>query len=227
MGADPTADMPAIWDQSPGASPRLLHSTVDEELRHIFASARSADPGGERRADMATGLSARRVRSGVGPLGVVAGLVLMAVAAVSLMLPKAPPAASAAVPVPAEITPELMPDPVVLKPVAAPPRAVKRTASTTEGRRTARVSSQGGCGGLRGDALARCLWPSVMSADRDLRRAYERAVRVGVSRSTLVSYRDRWSSLRRDAQRDPRRTISAYRRMAGDLDRAQTGPGGG
>lgn len=76
------------------------------------------------------------------------------------------------------------------------------------------------CRGLSGGALARCADPQLMSADRRLRRAYDRAVRAGVSRQELISYRTRWSRLRRQARTDPLGVTSAYDRLAGELNRA-------
>jgi hypothetical protein len=78
------------------------------------------------------------------------------------------------------------------------------------------------CGRLARAALARCMRPQVLAADRQLRRAYRHAVRQGVDREVLVAYRDEWSSLRRKANKDPHRVVAAYRRLAGQLDSART-----
>lgn len=75
------------------------------------------------------------------------------------------------------------------------------------------------CEGLRGDNRARCAYPAVIAADRRLRQAYASATRAGVPRATLVSYRNRWASLRHRADSDPGRVIAGYQDMAGDLRR--------
>lgn len=88
-----------------------------------------------------------------------------------------------------------------------------------------RRSSGGGyvCNGLTRSAEVRCAYPHVMAADRSLRAAYDRAVRAGVSRRTLVDYRSRWASLRHRADDQPAKVIYGYRAMARDLDRLSEG----
>jgi uncharacterized protein YecT (DUF1311 family) len=75
------------------------------------------------------------------------------------------------------------------------------------------------CERLRGDDRARCAYPQVLEADRRLRRAYASATRAGVERGRLVSYRNRWASLRHRADDQPARVIAAYGDMARDLNR--------
>lgn len=65
-----------------------------------------------------------------------------------------------------------------------------------------------------------CASSDMSSADRRLRRAYSAAVRAGVPRPILVSYRDRWASVRRERAHQPRRLIEGYGRLASGLDRA-------
>ena len=68
---------------------------------------------------------------------------------------------------------------------------------------------------VEGDGCRR----AVVDADRHLRAVYENAIRRGVSRSTLVDYRDRWADLR-DRQTDsPTRLIQSYGALAYDLGR--------
>ncbi|WP_334162746.1 hypothetical protein [Phenylobacterium sp.] len=94
-------------------------------------------------------------------------------------------------------------------PRAASPRPAKAVARNGASR----------CEGLRGDNRARCAYPAVIAADRRLRQAYASATRAGVPRATLVSYRNRWASLRHRADSDPGRVIAGYQDMAGDLRR--------
>jgi hypothetical protein len=59
-----------------------------------------------------------------------------------------------------------------------------------------------------------------VTADRRLRHAYRNAVRAGVPRPALVSYRNRWAELRRGAGRNPARTAQDYRKLEMALSRA-------
>ena len=61
-------------------------------------------------------------------------------------------------------------------------------------------------------------------ADRQLRRAYARAVSAGVPRTILVDYRNRWADLRDEASWRPDRVAVGYRAMAGDLTRMSQPP---
>ena len=61
-------------------------------------------------------------------------------------------------------------------------------------------------------------------ADRQLRRAYARAVSAGVPRPILVDYRNRWADLRDEASWRPDRVAVGYRAMAGDLTRMSQPP---
>ena len=65
---------------------------------------------------------------------------------------------------------------------------------------------------------------AVIQADRHLRAVYESAIRRGVSRSTLVDYRDRWADLRERDTDDPSRLIQSYGSLAYDLGRESAGP---
>ncbi|WP_309087268.1 hypothetical protein [Phenylobacterium sp.] len=117
-------------------------------------------------------------------------------------------------------------------PTPASPRATeakvepKRAAARTSVRKASAERRRSGgyaCNGLTRAAEARCAYPQVMAADRSLRAAYDRAVRAGVSRSTLVNYRSRWASLRHRADDQPAKVIYGYRAMARDLDRLSRG----
>lgn len=59
----------------------------------------------------------------------------------------------------------------------------------------------------------------LMAADRQLRRAYARAVSAGVPRPILVNYRNRWEDLRQEASWRPARVAIGYAAMASDLTR--------
>lgn len=89
--------------------------------------------------------------------------------------------------------------------------------------RPPRTEAGSACGRLARGALARCMRPQIISADRQLRIAYETAARAGVGRRTLVAYRQRWVRLRGQANADPRGVVIGYRQIARDLDAARTG----
>jgi uncharacterized protein len=65
--------------------------------------------------------------------------------------------------------------------------------------------------------------PQVLDADQQLRSAYQDAIRAGVDRHVLATYRRQWSKLRSRANSDPRGLTSGYRQMAQQLDAARTG----
>lgn len=118
----------------------------------------------------------------------------------------------ATTPAPAQVTQAKAERPKPARP------AVRKAASDRE-----RPAGRYPCNGLTRAAEARCAYPAVLAADRSLRAAYDRAVRAGVSRSTLVDYRSRWSSLRHRADDQPAKVIYGYRAMARDLDRLSRG----
>lgn len=70
---------------------------------------------------------------------------------------------------------------------------------------------------MGGLALARCMRPQILAADRQLRDAYDDAVRAGVERQVLVHYRRQWSIMRQRAISDPRSVAAGYRQMAEEL----------
>lgn len=75
------------------------------------------------------------------------------------------------------------------------------------------------CSDLTGHRRQACHHSRVMSADRQLRRAYARAADAGVSRPVMVAYRNRWAGLRRDASNNPGRVVRGYGAMATQLSR--------
>jgi hypothetical protein len=208
----------------PSRSPADLSRTVAADLEGIFAgfqgaSPRSGAPSPARR------LAPRRAGALRLPMiGGVAAAALAGVAVGSMLGERAsPPAPSlAAGPAPNVIQPSPRPaaplspappvqlaaapkpapveaEPEVKKPVVkasavkrkpkSPPRATRRHASRSE----------------------------VLAADRRLRRAYASAIRAGVPRPVLVSYRNRWDRLRRSAWDEPARLVRGYGALTRDL----------
>ena len=227
MIADPQELDTGVERRAAEASRRPLHAAVDQELRAIFAEA----PATAARREAAVESVSARVRPPplLGWLGAVVGLSLVAVAVATLAAPESkpadPPVAAPMTAPSSDLSPGLVPDPApqqrAAPPRSAPPRSAQtasRILATPQSAQRAQRATAGGCEGARGDVRARCLYPAVMRADRQLRDAYDRATRNGVPRSVMVSYRDRWSDMRRDARRDPDRVIAAYRRMATELD---------
>jgi hypothetical protein len=64
----------------------------------------------------------------------------------------------------------------------------------------------------------------LIAADRRLRVAYAHAVRAGVPRHVLVSYRNRWADLRNDANWRPAQVVAGYGEMSADLERMAQRP---
>lgn len=218
-----------------GRGGAALHVVVEEELEAIFAALPSGGDPDSPHSPVTPVTPRKPTFAGVSRWGAVAaGLLLVAAAGAGFVKREPPPAQSAPRPelVSADLVAQPMPEPLVLarqaEPVA-PTKAVLRPAAQPRPKAKPRPAArrQAGeapdaCGRYQGEALARCLWPTVMQADQELRRAYERAARDGVARRTMVSYRERWSDLRHDARRRPEKVISAYRRMAADLDGARS-----
>jgi hypothetical protein len=134
-----------------------------------------------------------------------------------------PAAAQAAVltaqPAPTAETPKAAP----VRVAEARPRSERASRPAVRRASERRSSGSYACNGLTRSAEARCAYPDVMAADRNLRAAYSRAVRAGVPRSTLVDYRSRWASLRHRADDQPAKVIYGYRAMARDLNRMSGG----
>jgi hypothetical protein len=60
--------------------------------------------------------------------------------------------------------------------------------------------------------------PEILTADRQLRSAYNDAVRAGVDPRVLGAYRRQWWRMRGEAIDDPRGVAAGYHQMANDLD---------
>ncbi|MBV1688505.1 hypothetical protein KRR38_12670 [Novosphingobium sp. G106] len=71
---------------------------------------------------------------------------------------------------------------------------------------------------MNGLDLARCMRPQILDADRELRDAYDDAVRVGVERHVLIAYQRQWSTMRHRAISDPRSVAADFRQMADELN---------
>ena len=66
----------------------------------------------------------------------------------------------------------------------------------------------------------------MQAADRQLRTAYDRAIRARVPRRLLVDYQERWQDLRESDADQPRALVRDYGALADDLGRAarEAGP---
>lgn len=64
----------------------------------------------------------------------------------------------------------------------------------------------------------RCIYQDFLEADADLRLAYDRARRGGVSKLWLSAVSRRWNRALGDAEDDPEGTIRRYERLASALD---------
>jgi hypothetical protein len=204
------------------ADRRGLARSVASDLEGIFApeaATRSTTPSAVRRV---AGRGDARGPATIGAL-LVAGL--LGVTAGSLLM-KAP-GFSKPNPVMAAATPQAAPlqgypwspepfaplVPAMVQPVSAPaPARVEAPRPAKVARKPAKPRSAPGC--RRG-----CTYAEVMAADRRLRRAYAGAIRAGVSRGALVSYRNRWAQLRPRARYEPQRVVVGYGALASDLDR--------
>lgn len=115
--------------------------------------------------------------------------------------------------VPAVVKPRAKPGPAThaSKRKSAQPAALAASPATPRSR------SGRSCNGAGGLALARCMRPEILDADRQLRDAYHDAVRAGVERDALVAYRRQWSMMRQRAISDPRGVAAGYRQMADEL----------
>ncbi len=103
-------------------------------------------------------------------------------------------------------------------PAATPPTEARVATSRAPPEKRSRASS-GACSELRGHRRQACYHDRIMTADRQLRRAYARAADAGVSRPVMVAYRNRWAGLRRDAGANPGRVVRGYSVMATELSR--------
>ncbi|MCJ8156978.1 hypothetical protein [Sphingomonas sp. LaA6.9] len=104
-----------------------------------------------------------------------------------------------------------------------PKRKSTQRLATKSAPKAHRSRASTSCKRMGGMELARCMRPQILAADRQLRNAYNDAVRSGVDRRTLVAYHRQWSKLRRRANSDPRSVTAGYRQMAEQLDATRTG----
>jgi len=211
MTADP--DLPNASQRSSLAPP-----SVAGDLEAIFTNA--ADDGTLGGSSKVRAVTGRRSRVPLTTLGAVAAAGLVGLTGGAAMVgahhnaqpatPPAPSKAAAVVPVevastppvtltikPAGPIPVLDNAPVIEKAVHRPSRASRRHAGPSD----------------------------LMAADRRLRVAYSHAVRAGVPRHILVSYRNRWADLREDASWRPSRVAAGYGEMSADLERMAKRPG--
>ncbi|MGZ3272352.1 MAG: hypothetical protein ACXU8Z_01190 [Caulobacteraceae bacterium] len=139
----------------------------------------------------------------------------------------APPIAlaeAAPAPTPGPARPDIEVSPAPAKTAAVRPRTMLRpslaSARTAQARPPIRlpipVAQPASCEQDEGGEACR---RAVVQADRHLRSVYEGAIRRGVSRSTLVDYRDRWADLRDRETDNPARLIESYGALAYDLGR--------
>ena len=203
---------------------------VSSDLEAIFADAVLPDPAQGRAARVRSFASARRGGLRAASIGALAAAGLAGLGAGAMMAPgKELAAAQSQTPVQVVTNEPLpakagysgypwSPEPYAPMQVGLPPPqpaqatpAVMKAVKAPRPKPAPKAASP--CG-------RRCSYDEVMQADVRLRRAYFRAMDAGVSRSTLVSYRDRWSSLRRYGKRQPERLVSGYAVLTRDLTRA-------
>ncbi|MDB5457323.1 MAG: hypothetical protein JWP92_2908 [Caulobacter sp.] len=224
-------------EPAPGSAddPRAMTAAVAADLEAIFG--RDAMPLAGVADDAAPVRALRRdggrVRTSPGVLGAIVAAGLVGLSAGLIAAPstdrapeaptlgeaariEAPPAAARA------LTPPT-PEPIVT--AVAPPAAVvtapppHRAPSAAKPRRPVVAKARSTAEPVVRCSSRRCSHAEVLAADRRLRRAYARAIDAGVPRPVLVSYRDRWASLRRLAVNQPNRTVGAYGALARDLNR--------
>jgi hypothetical protein len=230
-----------IDPRNPAIAQRDLSRAVAADLEEIFRDVAVPPAAAPGRVRTFIGLAARQDGRSPARIGALLAAVLVGVSlgAVMVNLPggsrsiNAPGARlSPAAPAPPQrLAIEVArPGPVVALPVTvaatpAPRPAVKvtrvRAPAAAKAPRAKAVARAGAsrCARLHGAAQARCAYPAVIAADKRLRHAYSSATRAGVSRPVLVSYRNRWASLRRHASDEPGRVIDGYGLMARDLTR--------
>lgn len=80
-------------------------------------------------------------------------------------------------------------------------------------------SAMEGCSRVSSRDYPACAHAVMMGQDRDLRRAYARAVDAGVPRDILTDSARRWSRLRRQAVSQPARAAAGYAALRRDLAR--------
>jgi hypothetical protein len=219
-----TADMRAERIDPAARRPAPARAEVSADLEAIFgrapAGAPAARPRPRRRMDPDPGsrappLAALGGLAAAACLGVAGGALLMTGTAgtprsaeprptLPVEVAQVAPAAATAPPMDPFAT-------VGAAPAAKPPALHRADAPKRRARSHAAPP--------RRDAAC-CAYADVQTADRRLRQAYSAAIRAGVSRPTLVSYRDRWAELRRRHAHEPRRLVTGYGALASDLHQA-------
>lgn len=98
------------------------------------------------------------------------------------------------------------------------PQRAKDTPKTKAGRAQTEVPAGAHPGRCpRFAAPAWCMRGTIMSADDELRDAYDAAVRAGVDRDILIDIRSDWKGLRSRANRDPQALVRGYALLTQEL----------
>jgi len=210
------------------AARMALAREVASDLGGIFAEAPAAAHGPakarpvaiERRAGAAVG---RLSLAGVGAMAAAAFVGLAAGSALVSAHPGLGPSRAAPTSPPAAVAVPHYDDSVEVASAraradaratpSAPAARPEPARPVRRGAEPVRLARADGC------QRARCSRAEVMAADRRLRVAYSRAIRAGVPRPVLVSYRDRWARLRWQAADRPQRLVDGYLQLSSGLSR--------
>lgn len=197
---------------TPGRPDPSLVGSVAHDLDHIFRAAppAAAVPAAPKARILGgRSLPRKAARASLASLGalIAAGLVGLSIGAVITRPPgpPTPPTTQAPAPAPVQTAPVIVAQAPVPAPEPAPAKAEPAPPAKAAPPRRARSGGRS--------------YADMLAADRRLRRAYERAIRAGVPRATLASYRSRWASLRRRSSDEPARLIAGYASLASDLNR--------
>jgi uncharacterized protein YecT (DUF1311 family) len=86
-----------------------------------------------------------------------------------------------------------------------------------------RMAAACGTSGAHREMLV-CAWPAIAAADREMRRAYQHALDVGVERTSLKASQDRWLTTSEfAAQRSAADLTASYDRRIGELNALAAG----
>ena len=206
-----------------------LSRSVADDLEAILPPGESAPPVRSRlRLGAGAASTARAPERRAARLGVLLAVACLGVSAGALLahLPgrsPPPPRPPLALPQPEAFAPALALRPAI---PAAPPAVHAALTQASPARRPVvqTPASRAHAAPQVCGAHGRCGRADVMAADRRLRSAYAAAVRAGVARPVLASYRTRWARLRPRAPTDPARVVVGYRGMASDLERLARRP---
>jgi uncharacterized protein YecT (DUF1311 family) len=153
----------------------------------------------------------------------VIGIGVGAGATALLMSSHRPPtvAVSRAPPPPRPAPPAIAPSPPPVEAAAPAPAPAAKPASPRAHRPAAApaplATACGASGGPRETLI--CAWPAIAAADREMRGAYQRALDVGVERSSLQASQDRWLvTSDMAARRSAADLAAAYRSRIGELN---------